>query len=397
MDVDRKAKGRQKKKKIVESSNDNTADQMDVDRAATDHLQEEILMDILSRLPVWSLLQFKCVSSIWKTLISDSYFTVKHLNRAKNDQGSQKLLITQMCFREEIFSMYCCPLSPAQLVDENVQKLKLDCPSNPKLTVRCKILCLYDGLAVIRVTDTFDRDLSTVLLWNPSTRESMVLPLTEFSDQPIEYCFGLGYDYTSGEYKILPIYQDFNPFCRHRAKLPNEILTLTSGYCWRRIAEYPRRGICSLVWAMDFLAFIHATFHWIGISSNHFEVVSFSISNEAYGEMPLSEEILSLLMPGHYSIGVCVLGGMLCVHSSISVLHDKTMFFKFWVMKEYGVEESWMSLLTVDSSCFVDVKLKYMFPDGEVLYLFGALELSGSAFWTRNAGPFRLWPITPRT
>ncbi|KAF3685823.1 hypothetical protein T459_13898 [Capsicum annuum] len=255
-------------------------------------------------------------------LISDPYFTVKHLNRAKNDQDSQKFLITQMCFREEIFSMYCCPLSLAQLVDENVQKLKLDCLSNPKPTAHWKILCLYDGLAVIRVTDTFDRDLSTVLLWNPSTRESMVLPLTEFSDQLIKYCFGLGYDSTSGEYKILRIYQDFNPFCCHRAKLPNEILTLTSGCCWRRIAEYPRRGICSLVWAMDFLAFLHML-HFIG---------------------------------------------------------------------SYGVEESWMPLLTVDGSCFVDVKPKYMFPDGEVLYLFRASELSGSAFWTRNAGPFRLWP-----
>ncbi|PHT54402.1 hypothetical protein CQW23_08864 [Capsicum baccatum] len=146
-------------------------------KVATDHLHEEMLMDILSRLPVRSLLQFKCISSIWKTLISNPYFTVKHLNRAKNDQGSQKLLITQMCYREQIFSMYCCPLSPAQLVDEDVQKLKLDCPSNPKPTAHRAILCLYDGLALIRVTDKFDRDLSTLLLWNPFTRESIVLPL----------------------------------------------------------------------------------------------------------------------------------------------------------------------------------------------------------------------------
>ncbi|KAM3201588.1 hypothetical protein P3L10_033951 [Capsicum annuum] len=87
MDIDRKVKGQQKKKSvantekanlfnqtiisngesvtqklnhisrgknILEPSNDNI-DQMDVDRA-TNHLQEEILIEILSRLPVRSLL-----------------------------------------------------------------------------------------------------------------------------------------------------------------------------------------------------------------------------------------------------------------------------------------------------------------------------------------------------
>ncbi|KAG5574403.1 hypothetical protein H5410_054537 [Solanum commersonii] len=49
-----------KGKSVVEPSNDNT-DQMDVDAMAV-HFPEVILMDILSRLPVQSLLRFKCVS-----------------------------------------------------------------------------------------------------------------------------------------------------------------------------------------------------------------------------------------------------------------------------------------------------------------------------------------------
>ncbi|MCD7451696.1 hypothetical protein HAX54_013079 [Datura stramonium] len=98
-----------KGKSIVETSNDNT-DQMDVDRATAIHFQEEILMDILSKLPVRSLLRFKCVSVFWGTLISEPYFKMKHLNRAKNDQDSQKLLI----FWIMTATHFCCGTPPQE-------------------------------------------------------------------------------------------------------------------------------------------------------------------------------------------------------------------------------------------------------------------------------------------
>ncbi|XP_047261459.1 F-box protein At2g40925-like, partial [Capsicum annuum] len=53
-------------------------------------------MEILSRLPVRSLLRFKSVSKFWMTLISEPYFTLKHLNRAKNDQNSQRFLFNAL-------------------------------------------------------------------------------------------------------------------------------------------------------------------------------------------------------------------------------------------------------------------------------------------------------------
>ncbi|KAK4346208.1 hypothetical protein RND71_032547 [Anisodus tanguticus] len=46
--------------------------------------QEENLIDILSRLPVKSLLRFNCVYESWKKLISEPYFKKKYLNHAKN-------------------------------------------------------------------------------------------------------------------------------------------------------------------------------------------------------------------------------------------------------------------------------------------------------------------------
>ncbi|KAI8535748.1 hypothetical protein RHMOL_Rhmol10G0197900 [Rhododendron molle] len=46
-------------------------------------LPQEILTDILSRLPVKFLCRFKCVSRSWKTLISSPYLAKTHLNRTK--------------------------------------------------------------------------------------------------------------------------------------------------------------------------------------------------------------------------------------------------------------------------------------------------------------------------
>nr|XP_004250284.1 uncharacterized protein LOC101261682 isoform X2 [Solanum lycopersicum] len=108
-----------------------------IDQAIAIHFPEVILEDILSRLPVKSLLRFKCVSKFWETLISEPYFKMKHLSCAKIDQDSRKLLTIQMCSKNRMFSMYCCPLSPIQLV-EDVHKLSF--PSNPTVS-HCIIHC----------------------------------------------------------------------------------------------------------------------------------------------------------------------------------------------------------------------------------------------------------------
>ncbi|KAL7166820.1 hypothetical protein ACSBR2_037484 [Camellia fascicularis] len=45
-------------------------------------LPEEIITDILSRLPVRLLLRFRCISMHWRALIDSSDFVKLHLNRS---------------------------------------------------------------------------------------------------------------------------------------------------------------------------------------------------------------------------------------------------------------------------------------------------------------------------
>ncbi|PHT32867.1 hypothetical protein CQW23_29204 [Capsicum baccatum] len=172
---------------------------MDVDGTMEVHFQEEIIMDIL-RLPVLSLLRFKCVSKCWMTLISKPYFIIKHLNHAKNNQNSQKILVLHGEFPLHCSSLSSASLSSVQLA-EDVRKH--DWPSNSR-PWRFKMYCCYDDLALIKLRDYPECVRATLLLWNPSTRESIVLPRTEFSLSK-DYSCGLGYDSTRDDYKILKI------------------------------------------------------------------------------------------------------------------------------------------------------------------------------------------------
>uniref|UniRef100_A0A3Q7IRV9 F-box domain-containing protein n=1 Tax=Solanum lycopersicum TaxID=4081 RepID=A0A3Q7IRV9_SOLLC len=321
-----------------------------IDQAIAIHFPEVILEDILSRLPVKSLLRFKCVSKFWETLISEPYFKMKHLSCAKIDQDSRKLLTIQMCSKNRMFSMYCCPLSPIQLV-EDVHKLSF--PSNPTVS-HCIIHCCMMH--------------STLFLWNPSTRESAVLPSTKFQWGSVS-CYGLGYDSTSGGYKIFQHYQG--------CSIPGEILTLKGG-SWRRIDEHPR-GIDNRFICRQFLAFVHAAFHWISYSGYHAVAVSsFSISNEVYGEIPFPEE----MSPLKAFIGITELEGMLCVHSNSLFPGKRTI--KLWVLKEYGIKESWIPFLSVEDPTNAISIPKYRFADGQVLFWCS----EGAMFRTRCCGPF---------
>ncbi|OIT32417.1 PREDICTED: F-box/kelch-repeat protein At3g23880-like [Nicotiana attenuata] len=363
---------------------DNNTEQTDVDKALEIHFEEEIFMNILSRLPVQSLVQLKCVSKFLKTLISDPYFKMKHLSHAKNDPNSQKLLLSQDSPYKHDMYTFCCSLSSAQLVED---EQKLDCPLNFKPS-GCRMYCCCNGLFFLGV---YDGSYEHFLLWNPSTRESRVLPRPEYLNRCSTY--GIGYDVTSDDYKILKI--DGNVL--DKSIMPYEILELKSG-SWRNIGKHPDgRIVMSSLWdpVMYPLAFVHGAFHWLSAyqymtrSSYGCYVVSFTVSNEVYGEIPVLERMCYVSNSGTDQLGISELGGMICFHSTH--IHQGGCTFKLWVMKDYGVKESWTELLTIKETGLSSIRPKYMFVNGEVLLSCGRPLQYGTVFRT-STGPFGLSP-----
>src|SRR4051812_32733503 len=72
-------------------------------------LPEDLVVEILLRLPVRSLLQFKCICKFWKTLISDPKFAKRHLQISTASLIHQRLFFSQLSEPQEIVSY---PLKP---------------------------------------------------------------------------------------------------------------------------------------------------------------------------------------------------------------------------------------------------------------------------------------------
>ncbi|KAF3653266.1 hypothetical protein FXO37_17064 [Capsicum annuum] len=169
-----------------------------------------------------------------------------------------------------------------------------------------------------------------------------------------------------------------------RSKVPGEILSLKSD-SGRTIDNHPR-GIENLLHCSgSSLALVNDAFHWVCISGNYFEdsrafsLVSFSISKEVYADIPLPEQLLRL--EGNIGIGVSELDGMLCAHSICE--HQRMRTLKLWVLKDYGVGESWIALFVIDASDILRAVPKYRFAVGDVL--FSSTNLLGKpthSFWT---------------
>ena len=132
-----------------------------------------------------------------------------------------------------------------------------------------------------------------------SMRESMELPVPEFS-LGLSSCLGLSVD-SSSDCKILKIqgneYGD--------QKVPGEIFSLKNN-SWRKIGKHPRVTL-NKVSTVDSLAFIHGAFHWIGIYSETYFVVSCNISHEVFGEISLPKDIGS---SNTSNFGISILEGM---------------------------------------------------------------------------------------
>ncbi|XP_015055071.1 putative F-box protein At5g15660 [Solanum pennellii] len=221
-------------------------------------------MDILSRLPVKSVVRFNCVSKFWNTLISQPYFRKIHLNRA----SSQKLLSLHYHRKYEDdnrLHFYTSSLSLVQLVKDT---RVVDCPPNSNPSHGSHVYCSCDGLFLIGIwNDRYAQQPSTLLIWNPSTRESILLPhskyysssdskyysssdyedsgnyddsgdgdyedisdISDFEDSDdyddLRSTYGLAYDSISDDYKVFRMVLPFH------GKKENEIFALKKG-SWR--------------------------------------------------------------------------------------------------------------------------------------------------------------------
>ncbi|CAN4120765.1 unnamed protein product [Withania somnifera] len=290
-------------------------------------LQADLINEILLKLPVKSLVKFKCVSKSWLHLISSPKFVKSHLSISANNKG-----YTRHRFMLEFYPpKYLKDCSVSSLLNDHVTRaVDLDCPMEKSQNQSIGVVGSVNGLICLSIAE---KDL---FLWNPSIRKFKKLPP---SLTGIFYAYGFGYDELHDDYKVVGITQDLsNDGSRHNVckiySLMNNSWEGEPFDDFQIAIKYFRSGM-----------FVNGKLHWANISYKHFgynndwDIISVDLADGRWGEMekPCYGE-------GNFNFIPCLgmLQNDLCIFC-----HHLRSHADVWVMKEYGVKESWTKMFSI--------------------------------------------------
>nr|XP_043640119.1 F-box/kelch-repeat protein At3g23880-like [Erigeron canadensis] len=288
-------------------------------------LLQEIILEILSRLPVESLLRCKSVCKSWSCLISDPHFIKTYLMFSiSNIRYAHHRLIFSTVPR---INLKTCPLYDVVCHHKSNNVLEVDYPlKHPRKSVWIVGSC--NGLLCIAIEE------DTLFLWNPSTRKSNQLPHCGFKARQGGYAlYGFGYDESTDDYKVVGISCVFRSGHKYDTKV--KIFSMKAGN-WKKLGDFPQ-GIP----LDDSGKFSSGALHWAASrdfgSAYSWTIVSLHLANGTYGQVsqPVYDE-------GDKDLNLGALGEWLCVLCNYRG-HRADM----WVMKDYGVNESWTKLVSI--------------------------------------------------
>ncbi|XP_057456886.1 F-box/kelch-repeat protein At3g23880-like [Lotus japonicus] len=291
----------------------------------TDVFPSELVIEILSWLPVLSLIRFKCVCKSWKSLIShNKAFAKLQLERTS-------LKINHVILTSSDSSFIPCSLprlleEPSSIMDQDQDRcLRLDKFEYNEVIGSCNgLICLHADYCAPGFC---------FRPCNPSTRLRFDKspPLASMGSS---LNFGFGYDVSCDTYKVVVVVSQLR---LRGLRLCKTMLHSIGDTCWREILSVPDvpiefRQINGL--------FVGGCVNWLANKFEPFEqlvIVSLDMRQEAYRLLSLPQGTSELP-----SAEIQVLGNCLCLFYDFKRTH-----FVAWKMSEYGVPESWTPLLTI--------------------------------------------------
>ncbi|KNA09416.1 hypothetical protein SOVF_153800, partial [Spinacia oleracea] len=323
-------------------------------------LQTEIIAEILSRVPVKTLLRFLCVCKTWYSLIKTPKFIKLHLNQTLKFTTNRHLLITHTSISTAVirrqFHFFEIPDHPLK---GKINLKKEPCPlggpfdSCPLEPISIQLHGSCNG--VVCISDPQKKD---VVLYNPTTKTHRFLPPTE-NPYPDKFSiFGFGYDSESDDYKVLRLMQCVGP--------NDEIWNDARVYSlrrnsWKRIKDIPYSVIYDHGGAL-----VNGALHYI-VSKVAFDsrtklIAKFDLGTETYSVMDCPDYDKDL---DSWTVYLGNVDGCL----SLSVNYDFHGRADLWVMKEYGKKESWMRAVSIGNhkGNLIDFRAVGCSDDGECI------------------------------
>ncbi|MED6179954.1 hypothetical protein PIB30_005753 [Stylosanthes scabra] len=325
---------------------------------------QEVMVEILLRLPVKSLLRFKCVCKHWLSLISDPNFAKQHFQLSMNP--SHKILyITDSLAWSWDFN---APL----LNHSALSTIHLPSAFIPPRVYWMRIVGSCRGFLLIALNDNIL--LNDLIIWNPTTGSCKKVPPPPTWDNKFVFLCGFGYDASTDDYIIVQIsyqnwegnqeviiFETFSVKSNSWKEVDVRGLNCTYGNLRNDDVDTPRVG-----------SFLNGSIHWLALrmddqrenpSDSETVIIAFDLnekSKNAVKDLAVPDDFL------HQYSDLGVFGGCL------GLIEWNEPGKIIYVMKEYGVKSSWVSLITL-SLDNIPSQFSPMFlcKDGEVVGVSG--------------------------
>ncbi|KAK2984423.1 hypothetical protein RJ640_014829 [Escallonia rubra] len=293
------------------------------------NLPEDVVEDILTRLPATSLGRFRCVSKPWRARISHPLFVRTHLSR--NNHRKRVLA------RSDGGCLYSLNF------DNNVVGIAKIL--NFQVNASAKFQGFCNGLVLI-----VDDDNRSVVLFNPTTQESSELPVSTFENPPRrihDVRYGLGYDSGTDGYKVVKLI-----LRRWSSNILVDIYEIKSG-CWRGLKNLSCPYF-KLVWRGGGI-FVNGSLHWLAARNT---IIAFNLAEEKFSEMPLPSGCMISRRGQLVGLDGCL--GTICWSEE----DDGGI----WLMKEHGAAGFWIRFPLPEKGCGgVPAQGLCSLVDGEIL------------------------------
>ncbi|KAF3455140.1 hypothetical protein FNV43_RR05588 [Rhamnella rubrinervis] len=321
------------------------------------HVPEELVIEILLRLPATSLLQFKCVCKSWCSIIKSSSFIAKHLHFNNKDTNLHNVLVNIIYEGTKDYYPLTRLLSFGTIGIVKPQLLPPTYPqdadynlANINIVGSCNgLIFLYDSVGKL-------------VLWNPTTGEKRTLPNCSHGTITgrlpwgvLQLVFGFGFDAKTNDYKVVMIHSSY---ILANSLTEIDVYSLKAN-SWRTIKCFVTKSLyfesyCNGAFSNGMYSWLALCIRGVNETSNNMEIInaeyrneiiSFDMSNEVIVTTPLPPNISSV--KNKFKNSMMVFKESLSVVNRIKVKNGFAKMFDIWVLGEYGVKESWSKLFRI--------------------------------------------------